>query len=256
MAEIDPQLKTDVAIEAYRNSVVLFGNGTLHSGAWSPYYIEERAIPSISVDPNRTDMSRADQLKFRRDVVNVFGMLLDGLDYDHIQSIPEAVDHLVGAIGFAHDDSVLKRRIKAKGYGKNEAILGNYLPGDITVLVDDVISTSGAKVDEKNLVEDISRPRDAEGNIIGEGLKVKDAVILLDRETGGIEKAREAGLEVHAALTSTELLAIPRAEGIMVDEAFMIIEGYKNKTITRPEDISPTWKNIEGFVTPYRIWGK
>src|SRR5258708_11529519 len=139
MAEIDPRIKADVAIGAFRNSIVLFGNFTLRSGAWSPYYMDIRPVPSISVDSNRTDMTRADQLHFRQAAVDAYSSLLDQVrPYQHVQSIPEALDHFVGFVGQAHSDSILKRRVKPKGHGwGSDGILGNYVPGDVTVLLDD-----------------------------------------------------------------------------------------------------------------------
>ncbi len=257
MAEIDPTTKTDVAVGAFRNGTLLFGNFTLRNGTWAPYYMDLRTIPSVSVNPDRTNMSRTDQLKFRNNVVDMYCQLLDQASpYEHIQSIPEALDHLVGAIGYAHNDSILKRRVKSKGHGWGaDGILGIYQPGDVTVLVDDVITSSAAKVEEKQLVEDISRPRDETGEPTGEpGLLANDVVIMLDRGGDAIEKAREAGLEVHAGLTTTELLEISRAEGVMVDEAYMIIEGFRDGTITKPEDISPTWSTVTTS-TSHQLFG-
>lgn len=243
--EIGEALKVDLALGAYRSGIITFGNHLLRSGAWSPSYVELRDIPSICENPDITDMTREEQFEFRDRVVDTYGALLDPLDYDHIQSIPEAVDHLVGMIGQAHGDSVLKRRINLKKYGLEKAILGSYNDGDTTVLVDDVISSSGAKVEERDLVLDISRPRHF-GEPVGEPrLQVKDAVILVDRETGGIEAAAEAGLQVHAALKLSEIMGIALAEGVMDPRVDEIIKGYRDGSIMKAEDIHPRWRELE-----------
>ena len=237
MAEIDNGLKADIAIGIFRKGLLLLGDFTLRSGAWSPYYLDLRPAPSISVDETHPTMSRKDQLKFRKDVIQGYSTVLDSVgDYEHIQAIPEAAVALTAMIGFARDDSVLYRRVQAKDHGKGtDGILGNYLPGDRTVLVDDLISTSGAKVDEKRLVEDISVKSDDNGNI--GGLVVSHAVILLDRQTGGKEAAAEAGLQVHEVVTLSEVLATNRAEGLLDERSWQIIEGYTNGTIQSPDDL-------------------
>lgn len=250
-AEIGEALKVDLALGAYRSGIITFGNHLLRSGAWSPSYVELRDIPSICENPDITDMTRQEQFEFRDRVVDTYGVLLDPLEYDHIQSIPEATDHLVGMIGQAHGDSVLKRRINLKKYGLSKAILGSYNDGDTTVLVDDVISSSGAKVDERNLVLDLSRPRAGVGDDpVGEPrLQIKDAVILVDRETGGIEAAAEAGLTVHAAIRLSEIMGIARAEGVMDPRVDEIIQGYRDGSITKASDIHPRWEEL-GNVGP------
>ncbi len=241
-AEIGEALKADVAVGAYRNSLVLFGNFALRDGSWSPFYMDVRPIPSVSENPDRTDMSRSDQLQFRANVVGAYSLLLDQVEpYCHIQSIPEATNALIGMVGYAHGDSVLNRRVKPKAHGNKAEIMGHYKPGDITVLLDDVITTSGAKVDEKNLIEDGSKVRDDDDNVVQEGLIVNDAVIMLDREQGGIEKAREGGLNVLAALTLTELIEISYAEGAMIRQAYEIIQGFRSGEITDPKDLGSKW---------------
>lgn len=145
---------------------------------------------------------------------------------------------LVPMVGYARGDSVLYRRINRKIYGRpSQGILGNYNEGDKTILLDDLISTSGAKVEERDLVEDISSPRDKDGRIKGTGLIVKHALILLDRETGGIEAAANAGLEVHAGLTISQALLIIHHEGLIDDRSYNIAKAYVRGDLTRKEDI-------------------
>ncbi len=239
MSELSEAQQTNIATGAFRKGLFKFGNFTLRSGAWSPFYIDLRPIPSIAVPQDENAMSKFDQIQYRDDVIDGYSTLLDSLRYDHLQAIPEAVVALTAMIGYKRGDSVLYRRVNSKTHGAGkEGILGDYLSGDRVALVDDLITTSGAKVEEKLLVEDISRERDLDGNLIGGGLVVKDAVILLDREqNNAIQTASEAGLRIHSALTLTQLVEINLAEGLLDARSYEIIQGFREGTIKGPEDI-------------------
>ncbi len=254
--------KAELANGIYRNGGLLtFGNAILRNGSWSPFYMDVRPIPSISEDLARTDMTFEEQLTFRRSAVGAYGLLLDSVgDHQHIMSIPEATDHLVGMIGFATDRSVLKRRVKSKEHGKKAEILGFYKQGDVAAFVDDVITSSDAKIEEKERIEQgTALVVSDDGEIIEPGLVVNDAAILVDREQGGIEAARARGLNVVAALTVSECIEIPHEEGVMPDEAYAIIQGFRSGQITSFADVDyPTWplEKDHALYLPHEIFGR
>ncbi len=239
------EIASDVATGLLRRGLVGFGDYTLRSGMWSPLYVDLRPAAS-ALEENLTapTMSKGEQLKFRRSAVLGYVGMLELLDdeFQHTQAVPEAMCGLAPMVAYEADVSYIHRRINPKDHGKKELFLGDFNPGDETVLVDDLISTSGAKIDEKKRIEATSSPKWTgedlafEEEIIEPGLIVKHALILLDRETGGIEAAAEQGLQVHAGLTITKVLEIGRAENVISDSDYRIAKAYLSGELTHQKD--------------------
>jgi len=70
---------------------------------------------------------------------------------------------------------------------------GSYRPGDHVLLVDDLITKAGSKIEAINVLRE-------------HGLVVRDVVVLIDREQGGQKELEAAGCQLHAAFTLTKLL--------------------------------------------------
>ncbi|MGI8699645.1 MAG: orotate phosphoribosyltransferase [Nocardioidaceae bacterium] len=85
-------------------------------------------------------------------------------------------------------------RKQAKEYGTRKAAEGHPVDGLRVVLVEDVVTTAGALLDACPMLR-------------AEGAIVDTAVCAIDRQQGGAERLREAGLELRPALTRQELEA-------------------------------------------------
>ena len=87
-------------------------------------------------------------------------------------------------------------RKKSKGHGTDQYLegLANFNEGDKVVLLEDVCTTGGT------LITAAERVRDA-------GLEIVGVLAVLDREEGGREKLKEAGMELNSIFTRQELLA-------------------------------------------------
>ncbi|MFU8827584.1 MAG: orotate phosphoribosyltransferase, partial [Brevefilum sp.] len=70
---------------------------------------------------------------------------------------------------------------------------GIYHPGETVVVIDDLATTGGSKF------EAIEKLTEA-------GLKVRDVVVLIDRESGAKEALAAAGYRMHALFTLSQLL--------------------------------------------------
>jgi len=98
------------------------------------------------------------------------------------------------------DRPLIYPRKTAKSYGTGKNIEGHWSIGQTAVVIDDLI-TSG-----DSLLETIATIKAA-------GLKVSDAVVLIDREQGGRAMLAEQGYHVHAVATVSELLGILQEKG-------------------------------------------
>lgn len=86
---------------------------------------------------------------------------------------------------------ILKRK-EAKDYGTKKLIEGNYRPGKVCLIVEDVV-TSGSSILETAL------------ELRKVGLEVNTAVVLIDRMQGGRENLSKHGIKMKAIYTIEEV---------------------------------------------------
>jgi orotate phosphoribosyltransferase len=83
-------------------------------------------------------------------------------------------------------------RKEAKSYGTCRYAEGASLQGKRVALVEDVVSTGGALLD-------------AIAKLKADNIHPEVAIVVIDRETGGAEALRDAGVDLAAAFKQTEL---------------------------------------------------
>jgi uridine monophosphate synthetase len=160
---------------------VQFGRFRLHSGRESRIYIDLRVLVSFP-----------DAL---RQATAAYAEALAPLDYDLLAATPLAGLPIGTAICLALDRPLIYPRKTSKSYGTGKNIEGRWAIGQTVVVIDDLI-TSGDSV-----LETIASVKAA-------GLKVHDAVVLIDREQGGRGMLEKQGYRVHPVMTIRELLEI------------------------------------------------
>ena len=97
------------------------------------------------------------------------------------------------------------RRKEVKDYGTKKAIEGVFSVGQTCLILEDLV-TSGMSVFET--IEPLEH----------EGLKVKNIVVILDREQGGKKNIEGRGYNLQALFTMTELLSALLATGKIDNE--------------------------------------
>jgi len=169
------------ALSLFEIGAVRLGQFQLHSGRTSPIYLDLRMLVS---HPETLRMATA-----------VYATILADLEYDLLAAAPMAGLPLGTALCLALDQPLIYPRKTAKSYGTGKGIEGAYQIGETAVVIDDLI-TSGDSVLQVNAA------------LKAGGLQVNDAVVLIDRQQGGMENLRNAGYHPHAAITIRQILSI------------------------------------------------
>lgn len=169
---------------------VKFGLFTLASGIQSPFYIDLRLLVS--------------RPRLLAQAATAYAHILAGLAYDRIAGVPYAALPIGTAVSLASGAPLIYPRKEVKQYGLGKGIEGAWEAGERVVIIEDLITSGGSTI------QTAERLREA-------GLIVEDAIVLIDREQGGVEKLAAAGIRAHAVYRLGEVLAELMAGG-QIDE--------------------------------------
>jgi uridine monophosphate synthetase len=176
---LSPHLRY-IADELIQTGCVKFGEFTLKSGLKSPIYIDLRRLVAYPVLLDA--------------VAKAYLPVLEKLTFDRLAPLPYAALPIGTAISLASEMPMIYPRKETKSYGTKATIEGVFAEGERVVLLDDLATTGGSKIEAlEKLTEN--------------GLRVRDVVVLIDRESGAASEMAKAGLGFHAVFTLSNLLS-------------------------------------------------
>lgn len=159
--------------------VIKFGRFKLKSGMISPIYIDLRILVSYP--------------RLLKRIAQAYGAILAQLSYDRLAGVPYAALPIAGAISLLLNKPWLYTRKEQKDYGLKKPVEGEWQKGETVVVIDDLITTGLSKLEIIKPLEKI-------------GLKVKDVVVLIDREQGGKEELQKKGYALHAVFSVSAII--------------------------------------------------
>jgi len=180
---------------------IKFGQFTLKSGMISPIYIDLRRLVSFP--------------KLLEQVASAYLPILKRLSFDRMAGLPYSALPITTSISIQGGWPFIYPRKEVKTYGTKAEIEGFFLEGECVVVVDDLATTGGSKF------ESIEKLTSA-------GLKVKDVVVLIDRQSGAAEALSKAGYMLHSVTTLINLLDYYEKSGKISLEQIEMVRKFVN----------------------------
>jgi uridine monophosphate synthetase len=194
-----------LAADLVSTDCVRFGRFTMKSGRPTPIYLDLRRLVS-----RPTVLQR---------VARAYVEILRKLAYDRVAGIPYAALPIATAVSLLVDRPLIYSRREAKEYGTRAAIEGDFAPGDRIAVIDDLVTTGGTKIETINKLESA-------------GLRVKDIVVLIDRDQGARVMLAAAGYDMHAVVTLPVLLDEWLRSGAITAEQHGEVDAYLKQPMT------------------------
>lgn len=183
----------------YQIGAVQFGEFRLKSGLLSPIYVDLRLLPSSPV--------------LLKEAARALAHAASTLSFDRVAAIPLGGLPIGTALTLEMERPLIYPRPEVKQHGSKKSVEGAYHAGETALVVDDLISTGGAKLEA---VEQLK----------AEGLLVRDVLVLIDRQQGGREELAAAGLTLHALFTLLDMTAALEAAGSIGSDQAQSVRQY------------------------------
>ncbi|KAJ8352443.1 hypothetical protein SKAU_G00239190 [Synaphobranchus kaupii] len=213
----------DLIIKLYEIQAVKFGTFKLKSGITSPIYFDLRIIVSYPLL-----MNQVSSLLFQCAETA-------GLKFNNVCGVPYAALPLATVICSKHDIPMVILRKEAKDYGTKRLVEGTITPGDTCLIIDDVVSSGSSVMETAEILQK-------------EGLKVVDAVMLIDREQGGRAHLAKEGVRLQSIISLSRVLDVLQAtKRIDADVVQSVRTFIQENTIVTPPGLngSPTAKKAQ-----------
>lgn len=194
-----PSMVAALAQDLVDTGCVRFGTFTLKSGRQSPIYLDLRRLVSHP--------------QVLRRAARAYAAVLQALPFDRLAGLPYAALPIGTAVALEMDRPLIYPRREVKDYGTKAAIEGDYQPGETIAVIDDLATTGDTKIE-------------AIEKLTAAGLKVRDIVVLIDREQGAREMLAAAGYTLHAVATLGPLLEAWRASGAISEAQAAAVHAF------------------------------
>lgn len=167
---------------------IMFGDFDLGATLGSPVYINVRRLIGNPWALRRIGDLLTDETR------TLGGMLRPHIaPFELIAGIPMGGLHVAMAFSLTSNMPLIYVHPPSQARYVEEEIEGSYYPGQTVLVVDDLMTRGSSLLETTDLLRSA-------------GLMVRDAFVLIDRGSGGTERLRREGVNVHPLLTLDTLL--------------------------------------------------
>ena len=212
--EGDPRGRLWLADLLWRLGSVQFGDFSLgRTVRNSPIYINPKLVISKPEELARVARLIDEELGLAMSLRNPHVQR-----FDLIAGVPIGGLHIATALSLQMAVPLVYARPPAPGSDGDERpqIEGSYRPGQTALIVDDLAAGGGSLVDTAVALRRA-------------GLRVRDAVVLVDREQGAARRLEALGVRLHATLTLEVLLTYLHGQGRIVGDSFRLAMDYLHR---------------------------
>lgn len=192
---------------------------TLHSGLWSPFYIQLRILSSFPKTLKKIGQALGTLIMEEAPHINrLVGIAFAGIPIATATSISTGIPacHTRKILGVRNEQELEDAISK---YGQHSLIEGDVLDGDAICLVDDLVTGM-----ESKLV--------ARGQVLSELQKrgitdftVDDIAVVVDRQQGARQRANELKINLYALIDLVDE-GLPLIRDKMTEEEFRMVSDY------------------------------
>jgi orotate phosphoribosyltransferase len=168
-----------------KTGCIKFGVFELKKGKLSSYYIDLKLLPSFPEGMKK--------------VISIYeGLARNEVgveNFDRISGIPVAGMPFASVLSYKLSKPFLYVRKATETHGRERKIEGVLSPGDRVLLVDDVVTTGRSIMEAAKVVR-------------SEGGTVSHALVLIDRQEGGVQSLSKIDVKLHSFATVNEIAKI------------------------------------------------
>ncbi|XP_037964994.2 uridine 5'-monophosphate synthase isoform X2 [Plutella xylostella] len=202
----------NLAVKLFEINAVKFGEFVMKSGLTTPVYFDLRVIVSY---PEVLDLISSLLYEFS----------VKSSSCDHLCGVPYTALPIATLLSVQAKKPMLMRRKEAKAYGTKKLIEGHFKAGQTVLIVEDVVTSGGSVLETVN-------------DIRKEGLVAEEAVVIVDRQQGGVKNLEANNVHVKSLFTISSLLEIFVKHGKVTKETAEKVKEYlkNNQAVKEPTD--------------------
>jgi len=218
-------LKKNIMHDIYEKRMILTSvrdrseGWTLHSGLWSPFYIQLRVLSSFPSTLKLVGEALSILLKEEAPSVNrLVGIAFAGIPITTAISIESGIPacHTRKILGVRTEQEL---RDAIGNYGQHSLMEGEVQDGDVLCLIDDLVTGMESKLVAREQVLAEVKKRGITD------VKVDDIAVIIDRQQGARKRADDLNIRLHSLIDLVDE-GLPSIKDAMAKEEYCIISEY------------------------------